>query len=92
MDDFSVHRKFSLYMIVNWRTLDFKTFLKHFLDRIKNILQQLQNKAKSEKAVTSKIQKYGSNDRQNQVYIKTSDTMTLDCRQAGRIMHEGQQI
>ena len=41
-------------MIVNWNTLDFKTFLKHFLGRIKNILQQLQNTA--EKAVTIEIQ------------------------------------
>ena len=44
----SVHLKFSLYC--NWSTLDFKTFLKHFLGRFKHIQQQLQN------AMTSKIQ------------------------------------
>ena len=38
-------------MIVNRSTLDFKTFLKHFLGRIKNILQQLQNTAKTENAI-----------------------------------------
>ena len=43
-------------VIVNWRTLDFKTFLKHFLGRLKNILQQLQNTAKTENAIMSKIQ------------------------------------
>ena len=43
-------------VIVNWSTLDFKTFLKHFLGRIKNILQQSQNTAETEKAVKSKIQ------------------------------------
>ena len=47
----SVHRKFSLYMIINWSTLDFKTFLKHFLGRIKNILQEFQNAVKTEKAI-----------------------------------------
>ena len=43
-------------MIVNWSTLDFKTFLEHFLGRIRNILQQLQNTAKTQKAIASKIQ------------------------------------
>ena len=79
-------------VIVNWSTPDLKTFLKHFLGRIKNILQQLQNTAKTEKAATSKIQYYRSNNCPNQVDIKIRDTMTLDCRQAGRIMHEGQHI
>ena len=43
-------------VIVNCSTLDFKTFLKHFLGRIKNILQQLQNTVKIEKAAMSEIQ------------------------------------
>ena len=41
-------------VIINWSTLDLKTFLTHFLGRIKNILQQLQNTA-NEQAFTSKI-------------------------------------
>ena len=36
--------------------MDFETILTHFIGRIKNILQQLQNTAKTEKTVTSKIQ------------------------------------
>ena len=82
----------TLQLTFNWSTLDFKTFLRHFLGRIKNILQQLQNTAKTEKAIMSKTQLYRSNDRPNQLYIKTSGIMTLDCRQEGRIMHEGQHI
>ena len=49
----TVHRKFSLYMIINWSTLGFKTFLKHFLGRIKNVRQQLENTAYTEKAIAT---------------------------------------
>ena len=71
-------------VIVNWGTLDYT----QFLGWIKNILQQLQNIAKTEKAIIRKLKYYRSIDRPNQVYIKTSDTMTLDCRKAWRVMHE----